>query len=209
MLLEIANVFEPSQLRLIQERLTAADWSKGRLTETSVSESLGEVVAGAVRDNSRFLSAALPLKVFPPQFYRSAKGEGPPTTGVESIRSLPRTGDRLRADLSAVVFLTDPGEYEGGEYVVEAYGSQTLRLPAGRLLLYPSSGEITSRVVTKGVAFSCVFWIQSLIRDERQRKILFDMDSAIQQLTSENPDHLSTLRLAGVYQDLLRYWAQT
>lgn len=208
MLLQIPDVLTEGQIAEIRSTLSAAEWKGGELEKPSIGAELSAAIDRAVHDSLRFLAAALPVKVFPPQFCCYSAKQHRASHGMDSIRLVPGTKERVRTDLAAMLFLSEPHEYEGGDLVINTYGSQALRLPAGHLLLYPAGVQHVVKKVTKGVSYCSIFWVQSMIRDENQRKLLFDMDSAIQLLSREFPDHPSTMKLAGVYQNLLRYWSR-
>src|SRR5262249_24521262 len=125
-----------------------------------------------------------------------------------AIRQVTGTGHRIRTDLSATLFFTGPNEYDGGELVVEdTYGTHSTKLPAGHMILYPASSLHHVRPVTRGARIASFFWIQSMVRDDAERSLLFDLDVAIQRLNRDNPDHPAAVQLTGVYHNLLRRWA--
>ena len=155
------------------------------------------------------MSAALPLKVFPPLFNRYDGGEAFGNHVDNAIRQLSGSGHRIRTDLSATVFLCAPDEYDGGELLVEdTYGLHSVKLPAGHMVLYPSTSLHSVRPVTRGARIASFFWIQSMVRDDGQRTLLLDLDTAIQRLNQDLPDHPSAVQLTGVYHNLLRRWAE-
>jgi PKHD-type hydroxylase len=165
-------------------------------------------VLGALGKSALFISAALPLQVFPPLFNRYSGGQSFGTHVDNAIRQVPSTGQRVRTDLSATLFLASPEEYDGGELVVEdTYGAQSIKLPAGHMILYPATSLHHVRPVTRGARLASFFWIQSMVRDDGRRTILFDLDVAIQRINSDHPDHPSAVQLTGVYHNLLRQWA--
>jgi PKHD-type hydroxylase len=167
------------------------------------------MVLAALQQHPLFVSAALPLRVFPPLFNRYEAGESFGTHVDNAIRQVPGTPHRLRTDVSATLFLSAPDEYEGGELVVEdTYGVHHAKLPAGHLVLYPATSLHHVRPVARGVRLAAFFWIQSMVRDDGARTLLFDLDTAIQGLTREQPDHPSAVQLVGVYHNLLRRWAE-
>ncbi len=167
------------------------------------------MILGALQRNALFMSAALPLKVFPPLFNQYAGGHSFGNHVDNAIRQVPGTPHRVRTDLSATLFFVDPDGYDGGELVVEdTYGTHSVKLPAGHMILYPSTSLHHVKPVTRGARISSFFWIQSLIRDDGRRTLLFDMDTAIQRLAADVPDHASTVQLTGVYHNLLRQWAE-
>lgn len=224
MLLHIAEVLTPEEAARFLCALQQADWIDGRVTagyqsarakdnlqlpeDHPLSRELGDRVLAALQKNALFMGAALPLRVFPPLFncYRGGQSFG--THVDNAIRQISGTPHRVRTDLSATLFLTPPEDYDGGELVVEdTYGTQTVKLPAGHLILYPATSLHHVRPVTRGARISSFFWIQSMIRDDSQRTLLFDLDMAIQRLSADMPDHPSAVQLTGVYHNLIRRWA--
>jgi PKHD-type hydroxylase len=126
-----------------------------------------------------------------------------------AIRQFAGTGQRIRTDLSATLLLTDPADYDGGELDIhDTYGVHAVKLPAGSLVLYPATSLHAVRPVTRGARVSSFFWLQSMIRDDGRRAMMFDLDNAIQQLAKDHPGHASALPLTGVYHNLLRQWAE-
>ncbi len=224
MLLPIPDVLTQEQVASARRVLDQSQWVDGRITaghqsarakdnaqlpeDSPVARQLGEMVLSALGGNALFISAALPLRVFPPLFNRYAGGQSFSTHVDNAIRQVPGTGHRIRTDLSATLFLADPDEYDGGELVVEGtYGIQTVKLPAGHMILYPATSLHHVRPVTRGARIASFFWIQSMIRDDGQRTLLFDMDTAIQRWNVDHPDHPSAVQMTGVYHNLLRRWA--
>jgi PKHD-type hydroxylase len=224
MLLQIPAVLSREQVADARERLDAADWVDGRVTaghqsarakhNEQIPEShpaarqIGAVIVGALAQNPLFRSAALPLHVFPPLFNRYTGGQSFGSHVDNAVRQIAGTAHQLRTDLSATLFLSDPSEYEGGELIVEdTFGVQTVKLAAGNMILYPASSLHHVRPVISGARVSSFFWIQSMVRDDGERTLLFDLDLSIQRLASEQPDHPSVLQLTGVYHNLLRRWA--
>jgi len=224
MLTAIPDVLTPAQLADARKALDAAEWVDGRATAghqgalvknnlqlpegSPAGRQIGEMINNALRASKLFMSAALPLAVLPPTFNRYSGGQTFGTHIDGAIRLLP-TGQRIRTDLSCTLFLTDPADYDGGELVVEdTYGSKAVKLPAGHLILYPSSSLHQVTPVTRGTRLASFFWLQSMIRDNAHRALLFDMDVAIQRLAAENPIHPSVISLTGIYHNLLRQWAE-
>jgi PKHD-type hydroxylase len=218
-------VLNAEQVAQARRLLDAAEWVDGRVTagaqsarvkdnlqlpETHpVARQIGEVILAALSRNALFVSAALPLRVFPPLFnlYRGGQAFGNHVDN--AIRQVPGTPHRIRTDLSATLFFTNPDEYDGGELVIEdTYGVHAVKPPAGHLVLYPSSSLHHVRPVTRGARVESFFWVQSMIRDDGERTLLFDLDSAIQQLTQAHADHPVAVPLTGVYHNLLRRWAE-
>jgi PKHD-type hydroxylase len=224
MLLPIADLLAPQQVRHARQILNSADWVDGRVTaghqssrakdnmqlpeSSPAARELRELVLGALAQNPLFISAALPLQVFPPLFNRYAGGQSFGTHVDNAIRQVTGTGQRIRTDISATLFFSDPDEYEGGELVVEdTYGAQSVKLPAGHMILYPATSLHHVRPVTSGMRLASFFWIQSMVRDDGRRTILFDLDVAIQRLNTDHAGHPSAVQLTGVYHNLLRQWA--
>jgi PKHD-type hydroxylase len=224
MLLHIADVLTPAQIRECREALDRAPWVDGRVTagfqsarvkhNTQLPEDhptakvLGDLVLTCLERTPLFIAAALPLRVFPPLFNRYRSGDAFGTHVDNAIRQVRGTGNRIRTDLSATLFLNAPDEYDGGELVVEdRYGAHAAKLPAGHMVLYPASSLHHVRPVTSGTRIASFFWIQSMLRGDEQRALLFDLDTALQQLSRDVPDHPSVLQLTGVYHNLLRTWA--
>lgn len=225
MLLRIPDVLTPEQVAEARGVLDGAEWVDGRVTAghqsakakdnmqipegSPVAQRLGEMIVGALGKNPLFLSAALPLRVFPPLFNRYAGGQSFGTHVDNAIRQVPGTAMRIRTDLSATLFFANPDEYDGGELCVEdTYGVQSVKLAAGSMILYPATSLHHVTPVTRGARVSSFFWIQSMVRDDGQRSLLFDLDMAIQRLTTDHPEHPSAIQLTGVYHNLLRQWAE-
>ena len=172
------------------------------------SRQLGDMILAALQRNSLFISAALPLRVFPPLFNRYQGGQSFGNHVDNAIRQAPGSPLRIRTDLSATLFLAEPSEYDGGELMVEdTYGVHSVKLPAGHLILYPSTSLHNVRPVTRGARVASFFWIQSMVRDDGERTLLFDLDSAIQHVASESPKSATPVQLTAVYHNLLRRWA--
>ena len=225
MLVHISEVLTPEETAAARASLETADWVDGRVTagyqsarakdnlqlrqDHPLAEELRERIVIALERNPLFMGAALPLRVFPPLFNRYEGGHSFGTHVDNAIRQVPGTAHRIRTDLSATLFLTPPEDYDGGELMVEdTYGTQSVKLPAGHLILYPSTSLHHVRPVTRGARISSFFWIQSMIRDDGQRTLLFDLDMAIQRIAAEAPDHPSAVQLTGVYHNLIRMWAE-
>jgi PKHD-type hydroxylase len=225
MILEIPAVLPPAELAAARELIEAATWSDGRATaghqgarvkdnlqlpvDDPTARQVGEQIARALMRNPLFMSAALPLHLLPPMFNRYSGGQRFGTHVDGSIRTIPGTGHRMRTDLSATFFFAGPEEYEGGELIIEdTYGAKSVKLPAGHLILYPGTSLHRVNPVTRGTRLCSFFWIQSMIRDDTRRGLLFEMDVAIQRLGSEHPLHPSVVQLTGVYHNLLREWAE-
>ena len=224
MLLQVPEVLTAEQVANCRKMLEAAEWVDGRITAGHQSarakdnqqlpenldeaKKLGDVVLIALERNPLFMSAALPLKVFPPLFNRYQDGQSFGNHVDNAIRQVTGTPHRVRTDLSATLFFSNPDEYDGGELVVEdTYGVHSVKLPAGHLILYPASSVHHVRPVTRGVRLGSFFWIQSMVREDGERTILFDLDVAIQRLMNDVPEHRSVVELTSLYHNLLRRWA--
>jgi PKHD-type hydroxylase len=224
MLIAIPDVLTAEQVVQARQRLDAADWIDGRVTagvqsarakdnlqlaqDHPVARQLGDMILSALQSNALFVSAALPLRVFPPMFNRYQGGQSFGSHVDNAIRQVSGTAHRLRTDLSATLFFANPDEYDGGELLIEdTYGVHSVKLPAGHLVLYPSTSLHSVRPVTRGARVASFFWVQSMVRDDGQRTLLFDLDTAIQRIARDVPDHPSTVQLTGIYHNLLRRWA--
>jgi PKHD-type hydroxylase len=230
MLIAIEKVLTAEQLAAARQRLAAAEWVDGRVTagyqaqevkrnaqlpETSpVARELGEVVLAGLARSPRFMAAALPLRVFPPMFNSYAGGQTFGTHVDTAIRQMVKTGQRIRTDLSATLFLTPPEEYDGGELIVEdSYGEKSVKLTAGDMVLYPATSLHRVEPVTRGNRVSSFFWIQSMIRQDAQRTLLWELDQSIQRLAGSAQAQVpevkqSSVQMTGVYHNLLRQWAE-
>jgi PKHD-type hydroxylase len=225
MIVTIPDLLAAAPLRQMRERLLAAEWVSGlataghqgarvkhnrQLAEGSVlARELGDIVLAALERHPLFISAALPARVYPPMFNRYEGGESFGNHVDNALRLLPGSAERLRTDLSATLFLADPEDYDGGELLIEdVYGAQSVKLPAGHLVLYPSTSLHRVEPVTRGSRLACFFWVQSMVRDAGQRALLLDLDTSIQRLAQTGGDEAARLQLTGCYHNLLRMWAQ-
>ena len=225
MLVTIPDILSTPQVEKARRMLDAAEWVDGRVTagyqsartkdnmqlpeKHPVARELGEIILKGLAQSALFMSAALPLKVFPPLFNRYTGGQSFGTHVDNAIRQDPGTGARIRTDLSATLFLTSPEDYDGGELVVEdTYGVHSVKLAAGSLVLYPATSLHHVTPVTRGARVSSFFWLQSMIRSDADRTLLFDMDQAIQKIEQGSPGSAAVVRLTGVYHNLLRRWAE-
>jgi PKHD-type hydroxylase len=228
MMLHVPDVLSAEQVREIRATLDATDWVDGRETvgdqgaqvkrnrqlpeQSPVGRELGRVILAALSRHPLFFSAALPLRFVPPLFNRYEGGEQYGLHVDGAVRGVPGTSLRLRTDLSCTLFLADPGDYDGGELeVMDTYGAHEVKLPAGDLILYPSSSLHRVLPVTRGARICSFFWLQSLVRDDAQRGMLFELDQAIQRLRERdtaNADNAELLALTGHYHNLLRMWSE-
>ena len=224
MLLHIPRVLTESQIARGRPLLEQAKWVDGRATAghlsarakhnlqvaegTPEARELGEVVVTALERTPLFMSAALPLRVFPPLFNRYEPGMTFGAHVDNAIRQVAGSPLRVRADLSATLFLSAPEEYDGGDLVVDdTYGAHSVKLPAGDLILYPATSLHRVQPVTRGVRLASIFWVQSMVRDDGERGLLFDLDMAIGQVSEAQPDHPGVIALTSCYHNLLRRWA--
>jgi len=225
MLLPIPNVLTPEQVGHARELLQAAEWVDGRVTaghqsarakdnlqlaeNSPAARELGEMILAALGQNALFISAALPARVFPPLFNLYQGGQSFDTHVDNAIRQVTGTGHRIRTDLSATLFFSQPDEYDGGELVVEdTYGLHQVKLPAGHMILYPATSLHHVTPVTRGARICSFFWIQSMVRDDSERTLLFDLDMAIQKLNPERQHDPTMVQLTGIYHNLVRRWAE-
>jgi len=225
MLLHIPDVLSREQVTQMRAMLDAADWTDGRETvgaqgaqvkrnqqlpdASPLRQQLGQLVLAALARNPLYHAAALPLRTLSPRFNRY-QGGGQYGFHVDgAVMAL--SGDaQLRSDVSCTLFLSEPDEYDGGELIVnDTYGEHEVKLPAGDLIVYPSSSLHRVTPVTRGARMASFFWVQSLIRDDSRRRLLFELDASIQRLTQTGADAASLLQLTGVYHNLLRQWAET
>jgi PKHD-type hydroxylase len=224
MLVHVEQVLNPAEVEHFRKRLAEAPWVDGRVTageqsalakrnlqvpeDSAVARELGETILATLGRNPTFVSAALPLRVFPPLFNRYDEGMGFDTHVDNTIRFAGPV--RFRTDLSATLFLTDPADYDGGELIVEdAYGEHAVKLPAGDLILYPASSLHRVAPVTRGSRWASFFWAQSMVRADAQRSLLYDLDNAIQALSVRvGQGDPAVVSLAGTYNNLLRMWAE-
>jgi len=225
MLLCLPGVLSPQQVAECRRIAEGAEWIDGNATagqqsalakhnmqlreDSTEAKRLGDVVLDALAGNQLFISAALPLKIFPPLFNRYQGGESFGTHVDNAIRAVRGTAYRVRTDLSATLFLSEPEAYDGGELTIEStFGAQEVKLPAGDMVLYPASSLHHVKPVTRGVRLASFFWLQSMVRDDADRGLLFDLDNAIQELARhQGLDHPIAVKLTGLYHNLLRRWA--
>jgi PKHD-type hydroxylase len=226
MLLTIPEVLSPEAALALREEVLAAEWVDGTATSGAGASSVKKnrqlpeqgaatpaaqaQVTAALMGNAAFLSAALPHSVFPPLFNRYGEGEEFGLHVDNAIRFHGPTGARIRTDLSATLFLTDPADYDGGELEIEgSFGTLSYKLPAGHMLLYPSTSLHRVTPVTRGERVSCFFWLQSLVADGAAREMLYDLDQSVLALSAERGKaDREVLRLTALYHTLVRRWAE-
>jgi len=224
MIVHVEGVLNPDQVARCRETLSAAAWLDGRATageqsarvkknlqvpeDSETARDLGELILGALGRNPTFISAALPLRVFPPLFNRYDEGMAFDTHVDNAIRFAGPV--RYRTDVSCTLFLTDPADYDGGELIVEdAYGEHAVKLPAGDMILYPATSLHRVAPITRGSRWSSFFWAQSMVKSDEQRTLLYDLDAAIQKLSVKvGQGDPEVVALTGTYHNLLRMWAE-
>lgn len=228
MLLHIPNVLSAEEVAGFRRALEAADWADGRETvghqgaqvkrnlqlpdASPLKAELGQHVLGALERNPLFFAAALPLRILPPRFNRYTGGGEYGFHVDGSVMSVGHGAHRthIRSDISCTLFLCEPEDYDGGELIIsDTYGEHEVKLPAGDLVVYPSSSLHKVQPVTRGARLASFFWVQSMVRDDAHRRLLWEMDTSIQQLTQDCPQHPSLVSLTGIYHNLLRQWAET
>jgi PKHD-type hydroxylase len=225
MLLRIPGVLSRDEVARVRTRIDAAAWVDGNVTsghqsarakdneqlpeESEAARECGEAILAALARNPTFFSAVLPRQVYPPLFNRYGPGKAFGNHVDGAIRVHPPSLRRLRTDVSATLFLTDPDDYDGGELTIDdTYGTQAVKLPAGDLVIYPATSVHRVTPVTRGARVSSFFWIESMVRDDAQRSLLFDMDMALVRLARDaGGQHPSLVTLTGCYHNLLRRWA--
>jgi PKHD-type hydroxylase len=226
MLVCVPDVLSKADVAEFRTLMDAANWEDGRSTagaqsamvknneqlppDGEVSRRLGERVIKALAANPLFISAAIPCHIFPPLFNRYGVGQRFGVHVDNAVRGDCLTGMRIRTDLSVTLFLSEPGEYDGGELVIEDhYGAQQVKLPAGHLVLYPATSLHTVTPITRGLRVASFFWLQSMIRDARARSMIFDLDNSIQRLVERlGRNDPEIVKLSGLYHNLIRHWAE-
>ena len=227
MFLRVPRLLSEGQLATIGAALhsDSAPWVDGRVSAghqgamvkrnqqldeaSATARELDDLIVGQLERTPLFISAVLPYKVYPPIFNRYAAGMHFGNHVDGAIRQIPRTGQKLRTDLSATIFLAPPESYDGGDLIIENdFGAQGARFEAGDMVVYTSTSRHRVTPVSQGLRVACVFWIQSLVRGDLEREQLFELDRTIQQLTQSGADPESLVRLTGHYHSLLRMWSE-
>lgn len=224
MIVVVPDVLSSEQLDRFRHALRGADWEDGSATaghvaalakrnlqmplDSPVGAELGNTILQALSAQPRFIAATLPARILPPRFNRH-EGGGMYANHIDNaIFGIPGSAQRLRSDISVTLFLSPPEDYEGGELVVEdTYGTQAIKLPAGHMVVYPGSSVHRVNPVTRGVRLASFFWVQSLVREDHRRRLLWELDQSIQALTTQSTDADNLARLTGVYHNLIREWA--
>jgi PKHD-type hydroxylase len=227
MLLRVPEVLSPAELARCRAIVDGADWADGKITAGTQSEQVKNnrqlpedaqashaaraIVLDALGRSALFITGALPKKTYPPLFNRYDGASNAFGNHIDnSVRTSPITGAWVRTDLSATLFLSEPSDYDGGELVIEdTFGSQSVKLAAGDLILYPASSVHRVEPVTRGCRLAAFFWVESMVRDDAQRRLLFDLDMSILTLRQTDGDTPPVVNLTGCYHNLLRMWADT
>ena len=226
MLIRIPNVLTPAQIAACRTTLEKADWMDGAITTGPLSKAvkhnmqvpashpvgrrLGDMILGALHQNKLFARAALPLKVVPPSFNRYTGGQSYGNHVDATVQHVWGSADRIRTDLSATLFLSEPEEYDGGELTLhDELGERAIKLPAGDMVLYPATSVHHVTPVTRGTRLAAFFWMQSMVRDDAKRSLLFELGTALQDYEQALPEHPALVRLTGVYFNLFRLWTDT
>ena len=227
MLLTLPNLLSPADLLAARALLSAAPWTDGRASagvqaaqvknneqlpfDCEATRAIQALVMKGLDGSPLFFSAALPKKMFPPRINRYGGGSNFYGNHVDNaIRAVPSSPQRVRADISCTVFLNDPGDYDGGELAIDdTYGEQRVKLPAGHAVLYPGTSLHQVRPVTRGHRLACFFWIESLVRGDDQRRLLYELDMNLLRLRERHGETAETTALTGTYHNLLRMWADT
>lgn len=227
MLIRIPQVLSADEVLEIRRLLAGGVWVDGRKTagaqaqhaklneqlsqEGELPRALQSRVLQALNNSALFFSAALPKRIYPPQFNRYGGGSNTYGKHVDgAVMYIKGTGERVRSDVSCTLFLSQPEEYEGGELVVDdTYGSQRIKLAAGDMVIYPSTSVHRVDPVTSGHRMACFFWVESMVRSDEQRRLLFDMDMALLTLRQAHGESAPAVSLTGTYHNLLRMWADT
>ena len=225
MLIAIPDLLDAAQVAAIRALIDPADWVDGNITsgpqsamakrnlqlpeDCAAAQQAGQMILAALSHSPLFIAAALPLKIFPPLFNSYAGGQAFGVHVDNAVRIQAGTGFRVRSDMSMTLFLESPEAYDGGELTIETnFGVQQIKLPAGHAVLYPSSSLHRVEPVTRGRRVASFFWLQSMIRDDAARQLLFDLDRSVQGVAAQmGQDHGEVIRLTGVYHNLLRRWA--
>jgi PKHD-type hydroxylase len=224
-IMHVPSVLNPQQIARCREVMNGAEWIDGRVTagfqsavvkdnrqlpdNSPEARELGDMIVAALERSPLFITAALPLRVFPPLFNRYEGGERFGAHLDNSIRQVPGTPYRIRTDISATLFLSAPEDYDGGELVIDdVYGAHTAKFPAGDMVVYPASSLHHVQPVTRGVRLASFFWVQSMVRDDGHRTLLFDLDMAINKVNQALPNHGAVVELTNCYHNLLRRFAE-
>lgn len=227
MLLHLPDILTADEVQQAQTLLADAPWGDGRTGagdqarqvknneqldhDCAAAQAIRALVLRALDRSPLFFSAALPKRVFPPRLNRYGGDSNHYGNHIDgAVRYLPDTGQRVRTDVSCTLFLADPESYDGGELcIADTYGEQAIKLPAGHMVLYPGTSLHQVKPVTRGYRLACFFWIDSMVRSDEQRRLLYELDMNLLALRQQHGDGAETTALTGVYHNLLRMWADT
>ena len=225
MIIVVEQVIGPDELKVIRQRLASAAWEDGKKTAGFLAESvkdnlqlnpqnplaleLGDFLIQVLRANPTYIAAALPAKILPPRFNRYENSGTYGNHIDNAIFNLPENQQAMRTDVSSTIFFSDPEEYEGGELIIEdTYGSHSVKLHAGDMVVYPGDSLHRVQPVTKGVRYASFFWAQSMIRQAHRRRLLWNLDQSIQRLSMTEEGATEATALSGIYHNLIREWAE-
>ena len=225
MIVRVPGLLSQEQLAAARALLADAPWGDGRATagyqsakvktnlqlpeDCEESVKLRDIVLTALERNPLFIAAALPARVFPPLFNRYEPGMNFGAHVDNAVRQIANTPRRIRTDISASLYLNPPEDYDGGELIIEdTYGSHNVKLPAGDMILYPATSLHRVTPITRGARIASFFWVQSMVKDDGERTILFDLDRSIAELSRERPESSALVRLTACYHNLIRRWAE-
>ena len=225
MLVSIPQVLGAEDLAAVNTRLAGATWEDGRQTagyqsaqvkrnlqlshQRAAARDASDIVLRALERSTLFVSATLPRHVYPPLFNRYEPGMSFDAHVDNAVRQIPGTHHRLRTDVAATLFLSPPADYDGGELIIEdTFGAHSVKLAAGDMVVYPASSLHRVQPVTRGARLAAFFWVQSMVRDDGGRTLLFELDTAVRQLSARDADRDSLVRLTACYHNLLRRWAE-
>lgn len=225
MLITLPDILSTDEVRQCRELLAQTSWNDGKQTagyiaadvktnlqlaiDDPVAKQLGDFIVQVLANHPAFIAAVLPAKILPPRFNRYEGGGAYGNHIDNALFAVGGTNDRIRTDVSSTLFLSDPADYDGGELIIEdTYGSQSIKLPAGHLVVYPGTSLHRVNPVTDGTRYASFFWSQSMVRHAHKRSLLWDLDQSIQEIATRDPDHPSLANLSGVYHNLIREWAE-
>lgn len=227
MLLHLPNILTPQEVQQAQRLLATAPWGDGRKGagelarqvknneqldhDCEAARAIRTMVLAALDRSPLFFSAALPKRVFPPRLNRYGGDSNYYGNHIDgAVRYMPETAQRVRTDVSCTLFLSDPESYDGGELcIADTYGEQSIKLPAGHIVLYPGTSLHQVKPVTRGYRLACFFWMESMVRSDEQRRLLYELDMNLLAMRKAHGDSAETTALTGVYHNLLRMWADT
>lgn len=225
MLITIPDVLNADEVKKCRQLLENATWQDGKQTagyiavdvktnlqlpiDDPVAKQLGDFIVKVLSSNPSFIAAALPAKILPPRFNRYEGGGAYGNHIDNAMFVVPETGEKIRTDVSTTLFFSDPDEYEGGELIIEdTYGTQSVKLPAGHMVVYPGTSLHRVNPVTKGTRYASFFWSQSMVRHAHKRSMLWTLDQSIQSIAVNDPNNPTLSDLSGVYHNLIREWAE-